>query len=624
MSRSLLSILPTMLTPLRIGLVVFAVSSSILLDRTPVLAQISRPQAQTVTVRIDRPNGENGGSGVLVKREGNRYTVLTNCHVLQTQKPFDSKFYPISGTYHLEINGDRYPVSITTPRCHPDGIDLALIEFESNRDYTIPPQRSETDLEQILNDSNIVLAGFSNVVTEESSNLRQPRTFHYIPGSWRSSRLTENGYNLQHTAAALNGMSGGPIFDSAGRLVAIHGETVVISPQVTAFAAIPLSYYTNWQNTTPESLGANIRADSNQSPQRTLEDLDPVGKTETEINKRSEELLQRAVDRSSYDIIGAIEMAEAIPEGTSGSEQARLYLEFWREVAGVAPSPSTPTSIEPYTTVAPTSFYCSIYDNNPTVFASHPVRGEVPIISVRSSLTQNLCNQIADNFNRTQSNGLLRYMLEGRFNNQKAICASVSPPTSVPINCTGESVLVLLPNDTNVGDIIEELNEFNLGSREPVLLSGAGVADGFIDEADRNTTATPTRFYFYCSMDEDDNNPTVFVSIPEAGEEATAWIILGSALNSSSTQSRCNQIADNFNRAVRNGLLQYLVEGRFNNQKAICASVDRPTDDISICNGETILILLSNNANVQEIISEMNDRIGNYRIGGVNRPIFLD
>ena len=262
MSRSLLSILlmisspllPTMLTPLRIGLVVFAVSSSILLDRTPVLAQISRSQAQTVTVRIDRPNGENGGSGVLVKREGNRYTVLTNCHVLQTKRPLDPQFYPISGTYHLEINGDRYPVSITTPRCHPDGIDLALIEFESNRDYTIPPQRSETDLEQILNDSNIVLAGFSNEVTEESSKLRQPRTFHYIPGSWRSSRITENGYNLQHTAAAIDGMSGGPIFDSAGRLVAIHGETVVISPQVTAFAAIPIHHYTSWQAQTPTAI----------------------------------------------------------------------------------------------------------------------------------------------------------------------------------------------------------------------------------------------------------------------------------------------------------------------------------------------------------------------------------
>ena len=252
-----------MLTPLRIGLVVFAVSSSILLDRTPVLSQISRPQAQTVTVRIDRPNGEDGGSGVLVKREGNRYTVLTNCHVVQTP------LYPISGTYHLEINGDRYPVSITTPRCHPDGIDLALIEFESSRDYTIPPQRSETDLEQILNDSNIVLAGFSNVVTEESSNLRQPRTFHYIPGSWRSSRITEDGYNLQHTAAALNGMSGGPIFDSAGRLVAIHGETVVISPQVTAFAAIPLSYYTNWQNTTARIPNSPQRPTPQQSTRPT-------------------------------------------------------------------------------------------------------------------------------------------------------------------------------------------------------------------------------------------------------------------------------------------------------------------------------------------------------------------
>jgi len=80
----------------------------------------------------------------------------------------------------------------------------------------------------------------------------------------------------------------------------------------------------------PESLGAAIRAAnevSSQTPQRA--EADNV------INRSSEKLLQIAIERSSYDILGAIEMAETIPDGTSVSESARSYVKFWREAAGL-------------------------------------------------------------------------------------------------------------------------------------------------------------------------------------------------------------------------------------------------------------------------------------------------
>ena len=80
----------------------------------------------------------------------------------------------------------------------------------------------------------------------------------------------------------------------------------------------------------PESLGAAIRAAnevSSQTPQRA--EADNV------IDRSSEKLLQIAIERSSYDILGAIEMAETIPDGTSVSEAARSYVKFWREAAGL-------------------------------------------------------------------------------------------------------------------------------------------------------------------------------------------------------------------------------------------------------------------------------------------------
>ena len=567
-----------MLTPLRIGLVVFAVSSSILLDRTPVLAQISRPQAQTVTVRIDRPNGEDGGSGVLVKREGNRYTVLTNCHVVQTP------LYPISGTYHLEINGDRYPVSITTPWCHPDGIDLALIEFESNRDYTIPPQRSETDLEQILNDSNIVLAGFSNEVTEESSKLRQPRTFHYIPGSWRSSRLTENGYNLQHTAAALNGMSGGPIFDSAGRLVAIHGETVVITPEVTAFAAIPIHHYTSWQAQTPTAI----------------------------ITYQDAEAVTVRIDQVQSLAGGVVMVGSGVLVKQEGNEYTVLT-----NCHLLPPRNGT--------------YILWINGNDRYSLSSGINENDRYSVSVdRSRVCHSRVDLAILTFTSTQ-----RYSI-ATLRSERDIEVLVNEQT--PITIAGfpgyeasqwRGSLLQTQEDPDGYELVHNVFTQPGMSGSPVfdakgnLIAIHGRSLGNPDNKGfaipiyyytewQDTTAT--RIRFYCSMY--DNNPTVFVSIPE--RESFPWIIVGSALNSSSTQNRCSQIADNLNRNS-NGVL-YLVEGRFNNQQAICASVNPPRTVPTNCTGETVLILLSNNANVHEIIVEMNQGIG-----GIDRPTtFLD
>jgi len=238
MKRSFFNPSPTALR-WQIGIISLA-CGAIVLQNVPVLAQLTRAQAQIYTVRIDRPNNEDGGSGVLVKREGNRYTVLTNCHVLQTPH------YPISGIYQLEINGDRYPVSITSPLCHPRGIDLAIIQFQSAQDYPVPTIRPETNLEVLLNEPSITGAGFNNKYQEPTSGALQGRRFQFGQGSWRDQRDNiNNGYDLLHDYATLPGMSGGPIFDAQGNLVAINGETS--DEELKDSAAIPIHYYTSWQ-----------------------------------------------------------------------------------------------------------------------------------------------------------------------------------------------------------------------------------------------------------------------------------------------------------------------------------------------------------------------------------------
>ena len=337
---------------LRFWLIPLTGGSLVLLSALPAMPQITRPQVQSVTVRIDRPPKSGiaaaGGSGVLVKQVGNEYSVLTNCHVIKANP----------GTYTLWINGnDRYSVSVPDPirLCH-SRVDLAVLTFNSTQRYSIATLRPERDIKVLVNEqTSITAAGFPNPY--DGSATRSDLLFDPSGGSVVQIRNdVTDGYELVHNITTLDGMSGGPIFDDQGKLIAINGQTIRSNTGIAPssyYAAIPIHYYTSWQSKTPESLGADIRTYSNQQTLEDLDDantLDPVAEMETRIDRRSEELLQRAVDRSLYDIIGAIEMAETIPEGTSGSEQARLYLEFWRKAAGVAPSPSTPPSIEPYRT----------------------------------------------------------------------------------------------------------------------------------------------------------------------------------------------------------------------------------------------------------------------------------
>ena len=71
--------------PLILGTAV--TTGSLLVYPAPVHAQTAEAVAkvaQAITVRIE---GATQGSGVLVKRDGNRYTVLTAWHVVSGQRP---------------------------------------------------------------------------------------------------------------------------------------------------------------------------------------------------------------------------------------------------------------------------------------------------------------------------------------------------------------------------------------------------------------------------------------------------------------------------------------------------------------------------------------------------------
>ncbi|MCT7972896.1 trypsin-like peptidase domain-containing protein [Laspinema olomoucense] len=166
-------------------------------------ADIATP-TQEVTVVI---NGQNPGSGVLIGKQGNTYTVLTANHVVASPDEYQI----------VTADGKQYPLNYTTVRRLPN-LDLALVEFTSDQQYAIA-QMGDSHIAQP--GTSVYIAGWPHpgiAITE--------RIFQMTPGqiSGRSPSETESGYELIYTNITRSGMSGGPVLDTLGRLIGIHGR----------------------------------------------------------------------------------------------------------------------------------------------------------------------------------------------------------------------------------------------------------------------------------------------------------------------------------------------------------------------------------------------------------------
>ncbi|MFM6024740.1 MAG: serine protease, partial [Dolichospermum sp.] len=89
-------------------------------------------KAKQFTVRIDSSSGANG-SGVIIAKQGNIYTVLTAAHVVC--KPPDQIGPCEPNTYKiLTVDGKQYDVEPSTIKLE-EGVDLAVVKFTSQENY---------------------------------------------------------------------------------------------------------------------------------------------------------------------------------------------------------------------------------------------------------------------------------------------------------------------------------------------------------------------------------------------------------------------------------------------------------------------------------------------------------
>ncbi len=183
--------------------------------------------AKKTVVRIESSIGDFG-SGVIIgrKQRGDRniYTVLTAAHVVN----HSDRSYQIISPVPLNSEAGKKRINIDLDsdkdiKILPQ-VDLAIVSFESKNIFTIGTIGNSEYAEE---GSPIYVAGFPLPGKAISRIALQ------FTGGMVSSRLEEvndqskdsnSGYNVAYTCVTRAGMSGGPVFDAAGRIVAIHGR----------------------------------------------------------------------------------------------------------------------------------------------------------------------------------------------------------------------------------------------------------------------------------------------------------------------------------------------------------------------------------------------------------------
>jgi Trypsin-like peptidase domain/TPR repeat/Tetratricopeptide repeat len=173
--------------------------------------------ARGVTVEIRLQQDSSVGSGIIIARAGDLYTIATNRHVVCGIKQKRRDKVPAGETYELGLaDGQKYRVKADSVKLIGTDLDLAIVQFRSSRKYP---------LAQIGSASGIKV---TDVVYAAGFPLAQPG-FSFNQGNVIAvvdKRITgdRGGYSMIYDAFTLPGMSGGGVFDASGRLVAIHGQ----------------------------------------------------------------------------------------------------------------------------------------------------------------------------------------------------------------------------------------------------------------------------------------------------------------------------------------------------------------------------------------------------------------
>ncbi len=190
--------------------------------RTSSLARLS-------SVEIIIPK-KGFGSGVIVNKEGNRYTILTAWHLFDDLEPGSEFKIRTAHNKTYKINQESIR--------RINNLDIAIFPLESVSNYETA---KFTDLIDLKRNDILFSSGFASGI------------FHFKKGKVIANAgvYIKEGNQLIYTNRVISGMSGGALFDLNSNLVGINTMSNLKSfddKQQPYSIGVPISYYINYIN----------------------------------------------------------------------------------------------------------------------------------------------------------------------------------------------------------------------------------------------------------------------------------------------------------------------------------------------------------------------------------------
>ncbi|MBD2611883.1 trypsin-like peptidase domain-containing protein [Nostoc punctiforme FACHB-252] len=195
------------------------------MERSPTQLSVEQLQKLAKNIAVKILASELLGSGTLLQRQGEIYTVITNAHVLRAAKPL----------YQIQTSDGRVYQATVLQLAKFQQNDLAVLQFRSpDIVYSVA---NIPDASNLRVGNEVFVGGFiSNLATQKQSTLTKTQ-FVFTSGkvTLLLDKALEQGYQIGYTNDVRKGMSGAPLLNIRGEVVGInslHKDPLWETPEV--------------------------------------------------------------------------------------------------------------------------------------------------------------------------------------------------------------------------------------------------------------------------------------------------------------------------------------------------------------------------------------------------------